>query len=533
MRGGPDGEYAGQAQYDAWDRTLFVSNPKTMARSSATADLLPQLHAIAAELRDRLRYSEMRTKQLKSELHDERAESLHKFSVLEQELLHLRGAVQQGADASVQQGEHAMQMQQELSATQQELSNAQQHAHTSAVTAENAVACAEVAEASRDAALEELAQLRAQLADSRDRAYGLESRAHESVSALMSNKAEMAELHQLQAMYQSAREELDRLDKENSELKDMVSANAATLARSRILDTLPYAEATMSKSTPLHAAPEAMMGQRRRGRASSRSPGRARSPGRDAIYVASGVQYPPNVSDSITALSRSMTTTNGGGGGAVLASAATLVSLAFLGPPSSAYPQDPDKFVFVRVAGGFAPKYIGSEPLPKASGWVPKDVVRLAQAFRASNRIKLEWRHWEPLLLMVDEIYTHGGRARAGPRGDARGARASARAEVHELPNQYAGSVASYPSVVQAGVIMQLKKQLAHATQTQTQQQQHTTTRSKGRSKGPTEDDVLWRSMAEKDYHMATQLGEAVGENSHLRSTMQFMEEMYSPRQTL
>lgn len=39
--------------------------------------------------------------------------------------------------------------------------------------------------------------------------------------------------------------------------------------------------------------------------------------------------------------------------------AAQLASLAFLGPPSSAYHTDPDKFVFVRVAGGFSPKYVG------------------------------------------------------------------------------------------------------------------------------------------------------------------------------
>ena len=39
----------------------------------------------------------------------------------------------------------------------------------------------------------------------------------------------------------------------------------------------------------------------------------------------------------------------------------------------------------------FAPQ-VGNEPLPKASGWVPKDVIRLAQAFKHSNRIKTEWK---------------------------------------------------------------------------------------------------------------------------------------------
>ncbi len=32
---------------------------------------------------------------------------------------------------------------------------------------------------------------------------------------------------------------------------------------------------------------------------------------------------------------------------------------------------------------------VGSDPLPKASGWVPKDVVRLVQAFKHSYGIKV------------------------------------------------------------------------------------------------------------------------------------------------
>ena len=31
---------------------------------------------------------------------------------------------------------------------------------------------------------------------------------------------------------------------------------------------------------------------------------------------------------------------------------------------------------------------VGSEPLPKASGWIPKDVIRLVQAFKHSYGIK-------------------------------------------------------------------------------------------------------------------------------------------------
>ena len=49
------------------------------------------------------------------------------------------------------------------------------------------------------------------------------------------------------------------------------------------------------------------------------------------------------------------------------------------------------------------------EPLPRASGWLPKAVVRLVQAFRHSYGLAgdpaVPWTCWEPLLLMVDEVY--------------------------------------------------------------------------------------------------------------------------------
>jgi hypothetical protein len=99
-----------------------------------------------------------------------------------------------------------------------------------------------------------------------------------------------------------------------------------------------------------------------------------------------------------------------------------LSEMAFLGPPSSAYPPDPENYVFYRVGGGYTPRLVrtgGSMrplartltrlprhaigqpqvtrlgaalmndfaqdpvqptiPQPRASGWVPKDVVRLVQ----------------------------------------------------------------------------------------------------------------------------------------------------------
>jgi hypothetical protein len=37
---------------------------------------------------------------------------------------------------------------------------------------------------------------------------------------------------------------------------------------------------------------------------------------------------------------------------------AALPGLAWLGPPSAAYGPDPEKYMYLRVAGGYAPKYV-------------------------------------------------------------------------------------------------------------------------------------------------------------------------------
>jgi hypothetical protein len=71
---------------------------------------------------------------------------------------------------------------------------------------------------------------------------------------------------------------------------------------------------------------------------------------------------------------------------------------------------------------------------------------------------------------------------------------------------------------------MQLKKSLAAnqealARRTRKQQQQH--------GRAPGEDDLIFRNMAEKDYHIATQLGESVSENQKLRRTMGMLDEMH------
>eukprot|EP00967_Tisochrysis_lutea_P026527 scaffold30616_cov22-Tisochrysis_lutea.AAC.3 len=52
---------------------------------------------------------------------------------------------------------------------------------------------------------------------------------------------------------------------------------------------------------------------------------------------------------------------------------------------------------------------VGTEELPKASGWVPKDVIKVVQAFRHAYKLHFpDWVAWEPLLLLIDEVGAQG-----------------------------------------------------------------------------------------------------------------------------
>ncbi len=52
-------------------------------------------------------------------------------------------------------------------------------------------------------------------------------------AALLSTKTKLGEVSHLQGLYLAAREELDRLDKENGELKEMVQSGVYDVGRSR------------------------------------------------------------------------------------------------------------------------------------------------------------------------------------------------------------------------------------------------------------------------------------------------------------
>ncbi|GFR40344.1 hypothetical protein Agub_g888, partial [Astrephomene gubernaculifera] len=162
-----------------------------------------------------------------------------------------------------------------------------------------------------------------------------------------------------------------------------------------------------------------------------------------------------------------------------------LEDLLFLGPPSSAYPPDPENYVFHRVGGGYSPRL----------------------AFRRSYSLPLPWRHWEPLLLLVDELY----------RGRAEGSRAAARAAQREKVKAYKRQLCTslpYPSALAAAKLAHLQRQLGAAR--------------KSLAQGDMKGDVPLKRMAVKDYHLGYQLDRAVDENYALRRCLADLHLRYS-----
>lgn len=565
------------ATFEAWDKTLSsASKQKSKGRTAGVSYIsdstVESLFELATELRDRLRFSEMRTAQLKHDLrstqstlaseqrqaqerleverlqsqttlmrerdqardqaerdrqasedmvNQEREMAVSGLSALEEQIVGLTTAVQAQADAVSEQEQTNLDLQAALSEARQKVASL-------TVQVDQCMSRAEKAEDNRDVMMDKIHELSALLDDARNSATHHETRHGELLSTLESTKTRASELNHLQGLYLSAREELDRLDKENAELKEMMQSNMYSLTKSRILETLSSSHKQQEKSVPLFLTPE-MTGRSRstvRGRSAATGRRRSGSPGRDSVLAATGVIYPPEtVADAIGSLTASLRGTSKDGA-MMLADAAKLASMAFLGPPASAYPTDPDKFVFVRVAGGFSPKYVGSDPLPKASGWVPKDVVRLVQSFKHSYGVKVEWRCWEPLLLMIDEVYRLGKVPPSGQKAQMAAKELEERImqQTGTDVRRYAGpGTATYPSVVQAGRIVQLRKELART------QRQHT----KAGGEGPylqslrqqREQEFFTRSMAEKDYHVVSQLGEAITENQRLRHSLTRLEE--------
>ncbi|KAG2438324.1 hypothetical protein HYH02_011021 [Chlamydomonas schloesseri] len=541
-----DGDELDQAKWDQWSR-LLAGLAGQVGGSKRDDGVMQRLYELAVELRDKLRYSQGRLRTVKQELavttaaaRSERQESLARLRELETEVARLAGAVQS-------QGSTLAARETVASATAAE--NEQLRRHVAALekqlqrTEEDRL----VTITERNEALRHLDKMTQLLEDSENRAATAQAEHSGLLSELVATKGRLADMSALETLYGAARDELQRLDKENLELKDMVAGGSAVLGRSRILEALGIPDSSdvfMSTRGPGGG------GGRRGGSGRSRSAPRTRrlsasaSPaaGAAAITASTRGAFVPELvpltadvyrSSGGKALARPLSPGRGtmrspGGGGAVSGGLLgayrggggggggsqmledPVSDMAFLGPPSSAYPPDPENYVFYRVGGGYATKIDPLQPVvpqPRASGWVPKDVVRLVQAFRHSYGLSLEWRFWEPLVLMIDEVY----RSRAD--GTLAAMRAAQREKLKTVKRQMRSAL-GYPSALANGKIGHLQRQLTNARKTL----------ADGDRKG----DVTLKQMAVKDYHLGYQLDRAVEENHALRRSLEELEELYT-----
>ncbi|KAJ9523455.1 hypothetical protein QJQ45_005348 [Haematococcus lacustris] len=254
------------------------------------------------------------------------------------------------AEAQMQQSwlESAVREQEDLVAELREEVQALREAAAAAeVAAHDAALHADAAVRDREAAWAELERLRGSMQQSEDLAtHHLQQRV-DALGALLATKSRVGQLHQVEGLYHATRDELERLDRENRQLKELVAGGQQqALGGSRLLQALSPGR---QRSPPLFLSPQQQ--------------GKTRSAvtGKKAVPTPAP-QHPATKPQAAGA-----------------PASRQLPGMAWLGPPTAQYAADPEKFLFLRVAGGYAPHYVGVEEQPKASGWVPKDVVRLVQ----------------------------------------------------------------------------------------------------------------------------------------------------------
>ncbi|GLI70099.1 hypothetical protein VaNZ11_014878 [Volvox africanus] len=523
-------------KWDAWNRAL-ASVAGILAVGGRRDDgALDQLYNIAVELRERLRYSQGRLRGLKQELsvtvaatRSERHEAMARLQELETEVARLAGAVQaQGttlaARETVSQSQAAEndQLRRHIAALERQLQRSEEDRRVTMVE--------------RNDALRHLERMTKLLEESEGRVAEVQGEHNRLLGELVVTKGRLADMSALETLYGAARDELQRLDKENLELKDMVAAGAVQLGRSRILEALgiPDKPATeRSTATPrtrrsrpgTPGATTAIMsyggspgsvglaaGGLRLGSDRSRSAPRSR---RGTSLPSGSISGPPSPAgrlqvSSPRAASRAHSLSHFQSNSQSPSLEDPVSEMAFLGPPSAAYPPDPENYLFYRVGGGYEPKVNPTQPTnpqPRASGWVPKDVVRLIQAFRHSYGLSLEWRFWEPLVLMIDEVYRN--------RADSTlAAMKAAQQEKLKAIKRQVRAALGYPSAVANGKINHLQRQLKSAR--------------KILAWSDRKGEQSLRQMAMKDYHLGYQLDRAVEENYTLRRSLQDLEQRYS-----
>ncbi|EFJ41076.1 hypothetical protein VOLCADRAFT_119797 [Volvox carteri f. nagariensis] len=422
------------AKWDAWNRALAGTAGVLAVGGRKDDGSLAKLYDIAVELRERLRYSQARLRNLKQELsataaaaRSERHEAMIRLQELETEVARLAGAVQaQGSTLAAR----------ETVSQSQAAENEQLRRHIARLEGQ-LQRCEEdrrVTISERNDALRHLDRMTRLLEESEARVAAVQAEHSNLLDEMVAAKGRLADLSALETLYGAARDELQRLDKENLELKDIAASGGPSIS-----------------SRPLSPAG---------GRMLQLSPSRAASQSYSQSYSQS---CSPPLEDPVS-------------------------EMAFLGPPSSAYPPDPENYLFYRVGGGYEARVDPTQPTnpqPRASGWVPKDVVRLVQAFRHSYGLNLEWRFWEPLVLLIDEVY----RNRAGVTLAAM--RAAQREKLKAIKRQVRAAL-GYPSAVANGKINHLQRQLNSAR--------------KILALTDRKEEQPLRQMAMKDYHLGYQL---------------------------
>ncbi|PNH10823.1 hypothetical protein TSOC_002338 [Tetrabaena socialis] len=221
------------AKWDAWNRLLSGLATQLSVVGKKDDGVLSRLFELAVEMRDKLKFSQGRLRSVKQELattaanaRSERHESLARLRELETEVARLAGAVHaQGstlgaretvAQAQAVENEH---LRRQVAALEKQLAHIEEDRVTTLTE--------------RNEALRHLDRMTQLLEESETAVVAAQTDHSGLLGELVATKGRLADLSALETLYGAARDELERLDKENLELKDMVTSGTAQLGRSR------------------------------------------------------------------------------------------------------------------------------------------------------------------------------------------------------------------------------------------------------------------------------------------------------------
>eukprot|EP00198_Chlamydomonas_reinhardtii_P008254 XP_001697591.1 predicted protein [Chlamydomonas reinhardtii] len=393
-----DGDELDQAKWDQWSR-LLAGLAGQIGGSKRDDGVMQRLYELAVELRDKLRYSQGRLRTVKQEL-----------------------AVTSAAARSERQ---------ESLARLRELETEVARLAGAPVCSYNTPIRPLVTINERNEALRHLDKMTQLLEDSETRAATAQAEHSGLLSELVATKGRLADMSALETLYGAARDELGRLDKENLELKDMVAGSSAVLGRSRILEALGIPDSSdVFVSTRGHGSGRRGSTGRSRSAPRTRRLSASASPAVGAITASTRGAFVPELVPMSADVYRSS-------GGRTLARPLS---------PGRGVARSPGA-----AGGGGGGGLLGSY---RGGSHMLED-----PAFRHSYGLSLEWRFWEPLVLMIDEVY----RSRAD--GTLAAMRAAQRDKLKTMKRQLRSAL-GYPSALANGKISHLQRQLTNARKT-------------------------------------------------------------------